>query len=55
MPPSPFLSDPEVDAECLQAMVETKEMLSKLSWFAEMNRRAVEKILKKYVSHSVAR
>ncbi|KAF9988609.1 Glycerophosphocholine phosphodiesterase [Mortierella antarctica] len=48
VPPSPFLSDPEVDAECLQAMVETKEMLSKLSWFAEMNRRAVEKILKKF-------
>ncbi|CAO3573204.1 unnamed protein product [Mortierella alpina] len=46
--PSPFLSDPEVDAECLQAMVETKELLSKLSWFAEMNRRAVEKILKKF-------
>ncbi|KAI1316506.1 Glycerophosphocholine phosphodiesterase [Mortierella claussenii] len=48
VPPSPFISDPEADAECLQAMIETKEMLSKLSWFAEMNRRAVEKILKKF-------
>ncbi|KAG0363032.1 Glycerophosphoryl diester phosphodiesterase family-domain-containing protein [Gamsiella multidivaricata] len=48
VPPSPFISDPEADAECLQAMVDTKEMLSKLSWFAEMNRRAVEKILKKF-------
>ncbi|KAF9179517.1 Glycerophosphocholine phosphodiesterase [Haplosporangium sp. Z 11] len=48
VPPSPFISDPEADAECLQAMVETKEMLSKLSWFAEMNRRAVDKILKKF-------
>ncbi|ORZ14419.1 Glycerophosphoryl diester phosphodiesterase family-domain-containing protein [Lobosporangium transversale] len=48
VPPSPFINDPEADRECLQAMVETKEMLSKLSWFAEMNRRAVEKILKKF-------
>ncbi|KAG0246874.1 Glycerophosphoryl diester phosphodiesterase family-domain-containing protein [Mortierella sp. GBAus27b] len=48
VPQSPFVSDPEADAECLQAMVETKEMLSKLSWFAEVNRRAVEKILKKF-------
>ncbi|KAG0255352.1 Glycerophosphocholine phosphodiesterase [Mortierella polycephala] len=48
VPPSPFISDPEADAECLQAMMETKEMLSKLSWFAEMNRRAVAKILKKF-------
>ncbi|KAF9171502.1 Glycerophosphocholine phosphodiesterase [Mortierella sp. AD011] len=46
--PSPFISDPEADAECLQAMIETKEMLSKLSWFAEMNRRAAQKILKKF-------
>ncbi|KAF8924788.1 Glycerophosphocholine phosphodiesterase [Dissophora ornata] len=48
VPPSPFISDPEADAECLQAMIETKEMLSKLAWFAEMNRRAIEKILKKF-------
>ncbi|KAF9103319.1 Glycerophosphocholine phosphodiesterase [Mortierella sp. GBA35] len=48
VPQSPFVSDPEADAECLQAMVETKEMLQKLSWFAEMNRRAVQKILKKF-------
>ncbi|KAG0199825.1 Glycerophosphocholine phosphodiesterase [Mortierella sp. GBA30] len=48
VPPSPFISDPEADAECLQATKETREMLSKLSWFAEMNRRAVEKILKKF-------
>ncbi|KAG0003658.1 Glycerophosphocholine phosphodiesterase, partial [Modicella reniformis] len=48
VPQSPFISDPEAEAECLQAMVDTKEMLSKLSWFAEMNRRAVEKILKKF-------
>ncbi|KAG0089523.1 Glycerophosphocholine phosphodiesterase, partial [Podila epicladia] len=48
VPPSPFMSDPEVDAECLQALLDTKTMLSKLSWFAEMNRRAVEKILKKF-------
>ncbi|KAI8596165.1 Glycerophosphoryl diester phosphodiesterase family-domain-containing protein [Dissophora ornata] len=41
-------NDPEADAECLQAMIETKEMLSKLAWFAEMNRRAIEKILKKF-------
>lgn len=47
VPPSPFMSDPEVDAECLQALLDTKTMLLKLSWFAEMNRRAVEKILKK--------
>lgn len=46
-PQSPFVSDPEADAECLQAMVETKEMLSKLSWFAKINQRAAEKILKK--------
>jgi hypothetical protein len=46
-PSSPFVSDPEADAECLQALVETKERLQKLSWFAEMNRRAVQKILKK--------
>ncbi|KAG0301831.1 Glycerophosphocholine phosphodiesterase [Dissophora globulifera] len=48
IPPSPFISDPEADAECLQAMLDTKEMISKISWFAEMNRRAVEKILKKF-------
>ncbi|KAI9232463.1 MAG: Glycerophosphoryl diester phosphodiesterase family-domain-containing protein [Podila humilis] len=48
VPPSPFMSDPEVDAECLQALLDTKTLLSKLSWFAEMNRRAVEKILKKF-------
>ncbi|KAF9203827.1 Glycerophosphocholine phosphodiesterase [Haplosporangium sp. Z 27] len=48
IPPSPFISDPEADAECLQAMIETKEMLSKLSWFSEMNRRAAQKILKKF-------
>lgn len=47
VPPSPFVSDPEADAECLQALIETKERLQKLSWFAEMNRRAVQKILKK--------
>jgi hypothetical protein len=47
VPPSPFISDPEADAECLQAMLQTKEMLSKLTWFATMNRRAAEKILKK--------
>jgi glycerophosphodiester phosphodiesterase len=47
VPPSPFISDPEADAECLQALIETKERLQKLSWFAEMNRRAVQKILKK--------
>lgn len=47
VPPLPFMSDPEVDAECLQALLDTKTMLLKLSWFAEMNRRAVEKILKK--------
>ncbi|KAF9281888.1 Glycerophosphocholine phosphodiesterase [Mortierella antarctica] len=46
--PLPFMSDPEVDAECLQALLDTKTMLLKLSWFAEMNRRAVEKILKKF-------
>lgn len=45
--PSPFISDPEADAECLHAMLQTKEMLSKTTWFATMNRRAVEKILKK--------
>ncbi|OAQ36590.1 SPX-domain-containing protein [Linnemannia elongata AG-77] len=48
VPPSPFVSDPEADAECLQALIETKERLQKLSWFAEMNRRAVQKILKKF-------
>ncbi|KAF9579983.1 Glycerophosphocholine phosphodiesterase, partial [Lunasporangiospora selenospora] len=48
VPPSPFISDPEIDAECLEAMVKTKEHLLNLSWFAEMNRRAVEKILKKF-------
>ncbi|KAG0297050.1 Glycerophosphocholine phosphodiesterase [Linnemannia gamsii] len=48
VPPSPFISDPEADAECLQALIETKERLQKLSWFAEMNRRAVQKILKKF-------
>ncbi|KAF9115356.1 Glycerophosphocholine phosphodiesterase [Mortierella sp. AM989] len=48
VPPSPFISDPEADAECLQAVIETKELLSKLSWFAEMNRRAAQKILKKF-------
>ncbi|GJJ70849.1 glycerophosphodiester phosphodiesterase [Entomortierella parvispora] len=46
--PSPFISDPEADAECLHAMLQTKEMLSKITWFATMNRRAVEKILKKF-------
>ncbi|KAF9433187.1 Glycerophosphocholine phosphodiesterase [Entomortierella beljakovae] len=46
--PSPFISDPEADAECLQAMIETKEMFSKLSWFAEMNKKAAQKILKKF-------
>ncbi|KAF9925244.1 Glycerophosphocholine phosphodiesterase [Linnemannia zychae] len=45
---SPFVSDPEADAECLQALIETKERLQKLSWFAEMNRRAIQKILKKF-------
>ncbi|KAG0269146.1 Glycerophosphocholine phosphodiesterase [Actinomortierella ambigua] len=48
VPPSPFISDPEADAECLKAIVDTKEMISKLTWFAEMNRRAIEKILKKF-------
>ncbi|KAG0242736.1 Glycerophosphocholine phosphodiesterase [Actinomortierella wolfii] len=48
VPPSPFVSDPEADAECLKAIVDTKEMISKLSWFAEMNRRAITKILKKF-------
>ncbi|KAF9912886.1 Glycerophosphocholine phosphodiesterase [Linnemannia zychae] len=48
VPPSPFISDPEADAECLQALIETKERLQKLTWFAEMNRRAVQKILKKF-------
>ncbi|KAF9407914.1 Glycerophosphocholine phosphodiesterase [Podila epigama] len=47
-PSSPFMGDPEVDMECLQALIETKTMLSKLSWFAEMNRRAAGKILKKF-------
>ncbi|KAF9972975.1 Glycerophosphocholine phosphodiesterase [Actinomortierella ambigua] len=46
--PSPFISDPEADAECLKAIFDTKEIISKLTWFAEMNRRAVEKILKKF-------